>query len=221
MEGPAGDYDISRGVNDAALYSQMNSDNGTSYASQEFPDFGNSRLQSADDFIVPTGGWDIERVEVLSPGNGDPTSTFIVEIFADNAGIPGVLLHSQIGLPFTEINQLFSIPLTSPIQLAEGHYWISVMIDQSFSPYGQWYWQPHAGSQINNEFANQDPDQLLGGTWPVTWGSGSSTIGGRVSYDFCFALYGPPPIPISNWAIYFGIFLIGLFVIFRFRRRLA
>ncbi len=33
----------------------------------------------------------------------------------------------------------------------------------------------------------------------------------------------PPPesVPVSNWAIYFGIFLIGLFVIFRFRRRLA
>jgi len=33
---------------------------------------------------------------------------------------------------------------------------------------------------------------------------------------------GPQPeIPVSDWAIYFGIFLIGLFVIFRFRRRLA
>ncbi len=30
-----------------------------------------------------------------------------------------------------------------------------------------------------------------------------------------------PSVPVSDWAIYFGIFLIGLFVIFRFRRRLA
>jgi len=30
-----------------------------------------------------------------------------------------------------------------------------------------------------------------------------------------------PAVPISDWAIYFGIFLIGLFLIFRFRRRLV
>jgi len=30
-----------------------------------------------------------------------------------------------------------------------------------------------------------------------------------------------PAVPISDWAIYFGIFLIGLFIIFRFRRRLV
>jgi len=29
------------------------------------------------------------------------------------------------------------------------------------------------------------------------------------------------PIPLNNWAIYFGIFLIGLFVIYRFRRKIA
>jgi len=39
--------------------------------------------------------------------------------------------------------------------------------------------------------------------------------------DLAFCLEGTPQIPISNWAIFFGIFLIGLFVIFRFRRRLA
>ena len=47
----------------------------------------------------------------------------------------------------------------------------------------------------------------------------------QIAYDdVTFGSTTPGPteeIPISNWAIYFGIFLIGLFVIFRFRRRLA
>jgi hypothetical protein len=34
--------------------------------------------------------------------------------------------------------------------------------------------------------------------------------------------FGPPPgVPVSNWAIYIGIFLIAAFMVFRFRRRLA
>ncbi len=48
---------------------------------------------------------------------------------------------------------------------------------------------------------------------------------GDSSYDSWVLIkghsFGAPQIPISNWAIYFGILLIGLFVIFRFRRRLA
>ncbi len=38
------------------------------------------------------------------------------------------------------------------------------------------------------------------------------------------APYGPPPpttVPVSNWALVFGIFLIGLFMIVRYKRRLA
>lgn len=31
----------------------------------------------------------------------------------------------------------------------------------------------------------------------------------------------PPPIPLSNWALYFGIFLILVFTAIRFKRRLA
>lgn len=33
--------------------------------------------------------------------------------------------------------------------------------------------------------------------------------------------FGPPPVPLSNWAIYLGILLIAVFMVFRFRRRLA
>jgi hypothetical protein len=95
------------------------------------------------------------------------------------------------------------------------------MIDQSNSSYGQWYWTTHTSPQIGYEFANQDPDQLLGGTWPASWDSGSTTIGGLPSYDFCFALYSAPTVPLSNWPIYAGILLIGAFIVIRYRRKLS
>ncbi len=68
---------------------------------------------------------------------------------------------------------------------------------------------------------------LPAGTYYLFVGSTDFTVGVEGDY-LAVASDGPPTdpwcssqIPVSNWAIYFGIFLIGLFVIFRFRRRLA
>jgi hypothetical protein len=39
------------------------------------------------------------------------------------------------------------------------------------------------------------------------------------NYDLCFAITGTPiasSIPVSNWALYFGIFLMVAFIGFRF-----
>jgi len=46
----------------------------------------------------------------------------------------------------------------------------------------------------------------------------------RFTFDGCAGYIPPPPpasIPISDWALYFGIFLIALFIVLRYRRRLA
>jgi len=44
---------------------------------------------------------------------------------------------------------------------------------------------------------------------------------GKISDDLAFGITANPNIPLSDWAIYFGIFLIVAFSVFRFRRRLA
>ncbi|MCK5776787.1 MAG: hypothetical protein KAH25_11450 [Bacteroidales bacterium] len=204
------------------LYSQM-TPSGNAIASQEFPDFGNSRVQSADDFMVPAGAeWDIVAVETIGmyyngPG---PAPTFIIEIYSDTPGLPNTLLFSQSDLPYTEVGNLFSIDLSTPIHLNTGHYWVSVMAKMEYGNGGQWGWQQHEVPQINHEFANQDPDQLFVGAWPATWGPGSITMGNSASYDFCFSLIGdnPPSVPISNWPIYLSIFLISLFIIFKIKK---
>ena len=36
--------------------------------------------------------------------------------------------------------------------------------------------------------------------------------------DLSFRLEGPPPVPVSNWAVLLGLLLIGIAVWFRYRR---
>lgn len=229
--GPSSSYPATRGASEASLYSQMiPHTNINSVAAQELPDVGFCRLQAADDFIVPGGGgWDISRIEVLgnywnaNPNDG-PANSFIVEIYMDEGGLPSTSpLHTQSGLTFTENAGLFSIPLSSGIHLPTGQYWISVMAEMSFDPNGQWGWAWHAAPQQNLLFANQNPCDLPlnDGVWPTSWAPASNTWPSRANYDVCFAIYGSPAIPISNWAILFGIFLIGAFMLIRYRRSLA
>ena len=216
-------YDSKSTTAGLVLYSQMIPSASGAIASQEFPDFSNSRIQSADDFMVPAGdGWDIITVEAIGTYfNGlGPAPSFIVEIYSDMPGLPNTLLFSQSDLPYTEVGGLFSIDLSTPIHLNTGHYWVSVMAKMEFANGGQWAWQRHEVPQINHEFANQDPNQLLGGAWPATWGPGSITMGNGASYDFCFSLIGDPPpsVPISNWPIYLSLLLISLFIIVRLKK---
>lgn len=205
---------------DVALYDQLGSAQST-MASQEFPDFGDSRLQVADDFIVPSGGWDLIRVDVLGQGiiPPQPDGSFIVEIYTDNGGLPSVApLFMQDNLAVTENAGLYSITLSSQIHLDPGTYWICVMADMSFGTYGQWFWGNYQGTQINQKFALQDPDLLLGGGYPQTWDYGDFTWAGWTAYNACFALYGPdapPAVPIGNWALVLAGILIVVFVVFR------
>ncbi len=40
-------------------------------------------------------------------------------------------------------------------------------------------------------------------------------------FAFCLGGGGIQPVPVSPWTLVFGIFLIGVFMIVRYRRRLA
>ncbi|NQU33866.1 MAG: hypothetical protein HQ521_11565, partial [Bacteroidetes bacterium] len=67
------------------------------------------------------------------------------------------------------------------------------------------------------------------GTCEFTWlnspnGDNKSFMDGRsqqLTEDFAFSLTADPNIPLSDWAVYIGIFLIGGFVVLRFRKRLV
>ena len=202
----------------ALLYSQMTPGAGTAVASQIFPDLSNCFMQGADDFIVPAGGWTIQRVEVIGtygsyPG---PASFFDVFFYADNSGMPGAEQYHGAGLAYTTAGPIFGVTLTTPAVLPEGHYWVSVMPTMSFGVGGQWYWQSQTTPLIGYEFHWQDPCQLAS-VFP-TWTTASVAFPVYNIYDLCFALYGTNAVPISNWALILGAVLIGVFVVIRYRR---
>ena len=231
VEGPARTYgNISGQAN--VLYAQMNPvDTIPVVASQQFTDFSNSVAQIADDFMVPMGKtWDVTAVAAMggyfNAGDG-PADNFTVQIYADNSGVPASTpMFEQTGLSYSETTGRFDIPLTSTIQLNAGHYWISIFAVMDYSQNGQWGWSWNGDAQINDVFADQDPDQVLGGVWPVSWGPSTdyAAWSNRSNYDLSFEIDGTEAaaaVPVSNWAIVLGIFLIAVFMVVRYRRRLA
>lgn len=205
-------------VKGSSLYSQVNPSTDIAIASQKFPDFGDCVLQAADDFVVTGSGWSLNRIEVIGTStNPMPANSFEVYIYANNAGVPGALVYSGTSLAYTEAGGVFNITLSSPANLSAGVYWLSVMPNASFATYGQWFWQPAAAPQQGNLFVWQDPCALIVSSMPTFTPKGPFTT--FVNWDLCFAVYGSTitsSVPISNWALYFGIFLMVAFVGFRF-----
>ena len=220
-----------------ALYSQMNPQPQTySVVSQQFTDKNNKVAQDADDFVVPAGKtWNISSVTVLgnyfnggtgNPPNFGPADSFIIQIFEDNNGLPGATpVFEESALQYSELNGVFTIAPTNPIQLMSGTYWISVVAIMSYNEKGEWGWAWNKDPQAGMEFVNQDPNGALDGNpWPASWAPASTTWPGQVQYDLCFQLDGSEvttSVPVSNWAIVLGVFLIGAFMVVRYRRTLA
>jgi len=231
-EGPAGNYG-SLGASASVLYSQMNPYTGGAHggvvASQQFTDINNDIAQVADDFMVPAGmTWNITDISVFGNYFGDstgPATSFQVQIYSDNAGLPGSIISDQNIAMWSENGGVFAFGLTTPVSLTTGHYWVSVYSVQDYTEDGQWGWSWNADDQINTEVSNMDPNNVLSENWPVTWTNGTVTWPQHSSLDVCFELQGDesttPVIPVSNWAIVLGVFLIGAFMVIRYRRTLA
>lgn len=216
----------------SVLYAQMNPvDTIPVTASQQFTDLSNNIAQTADDFIIPISKvWNITSVATIGDywnGSG-PADSFTVQIFADINGLPAAIpMYEQTGLTYSQASgNRFDIPLSSTIQLNAGHYWISIFAVMSYSTNGQWGMAWNNSPQINYVFADRDPGQVFSGAWPTTWGPSSDYSGwaNRANYDLCFEIDGDESaasVPVSNWAILFGVLLIGTFVVIRYKRSIA
>ena len=171
--------------------------------------------------------WEITDVSVYGNYFGNPAgiaTSFQVQIYSDNAGLPGSIISDQNIAMWSESGNKFGFTLPSSVSLTTGHYWVSVYSVQDYSQAGQWGWSWSDDAQINTEVANQDPNNVLSLNWPVTWTNGTVTWPQHTSLDVCFELQGnesPTPVPVSNWAIVLGVFLIGAFMIVRYKRTLA
>jgi len=140
------------------------------------------------------------------------TETFIIKFYELNTvvpSIPGTEMHS-----FTVTGTITDLGIVTPwavypctiyqidvdfittVTLLDG--WVSVT-RQNPGDGCNFVWMGYGtGNAVSTN-----------GTWQTTNG------------NLMFCLGGTPSIPISNWAIYLGIFLIAAFMVFRFRRRLV
>ncbi len=181
----------------------------------------------ADDFVVPSGGWNVAKFVFYAYQSGSTTTSTIDDVrFIIYDGVPGDVgtnvvwgdastnrLTSTI---WSDIYRGNSIGTTNrPI--------MENTCEVSFNLPAGTYW-----------VAWQSGGTLFSGPWapPITI-AGQNTTGNGMQYysyawnpildtgyaqGFPFMIYGPESVPVSNWAIVFGVLLIGLFVVVRIRK---
>lgn len=123
---------------------------GTTASSRFEPLFSNYDSQAADDFENASGApWEITSVFIhgtYEGGTGSSTATsLLIQIYADNAGLPGTLLHNQT-VPSGQITGLasgaFTVNLSPSLIVGPGRYWLAA---QAYKPDflstgRQWAW---------------------------------------------------------------------------------
>ena len=201
------------------LYSQIDL-GGIGISSQDFEaSFDTFDTQGVDDFVVPTGdGWDIGSIMVFGGNDNVPFDLVNVEFFADAGGIPSATATSSFMAIAATDDGNGNLTIQLPLHLAPGHYWMSVQAANPFSTHGQWFWQPVV--TVNNTISHwRNPGDGFG-TGFTTW-TPEDIAFGPPAEDLAFVLYeAPAPIPVSNWAIFLGVFLIAAFMVIRYRRRM-
>jgi len=145
---------------------------------------------AADDFVVPAGQvWNISEVDVIGESSEPPAppESFHVFFYAGNSTLPGSLVATRLGNPFSGFG-FFVITLTSPVTLTPGAYWISVQALENSSSSGYWFWD-NRSLVSNSGAAWQNP----GGGWMsgcLTWGRKTSCLPTQNGPDQLFRLIG-------------------------------
>lgn len=199
------------------LYSQLDNPSGT-LTSQEFEAaLSTFDAMTADDFLVTGGAWTID--ELFVPGSSPIAANggaVDVAFYFDAAGLPGALHTALANQPFTENGTGdLTVMLSSPVVLAPGTWWLSVVVDMDFNSGSQWFWESRT-VQTGSAAAWQNPSDGFG-TGCTSWTSKPSCAGlTQGTPDQVFEIRGRIPEPTT-------VALLGLGIAgFSFaRRRLA
>ena len=156
------------------LWDQTASTPGQDVKGQSSQDFGPTKDtyddEAADDIEVPAGMvWFVE--EITSYGFyvlGGPVQAVNVNIFADNAGLPGALQCAYTGLtPIDDGFGSLTIALPTACMLEAGTWWVSTQAVLDDNSNGQWLWMLQM-DQIGNPGVWQNPPDGFG-TGCTTW----------------------------------------------------
>ncbi|MDY0101723.1 MAG: carboxypeptidase regulatory-like domain-containing protein [Lentimicrobium sp.] len=187
--------------NGQALYDQLGPLGVHYMNSQLFTNTGDANLTciAADDFIVPEGEtWGVRYIDVLGAYfmySGTSIDILNISIYENDNNLPGDELFSFLNYSnFSErlIDEEYNIykyeiMLPETIDIASGHYWISVQVVSDNNVTGQWGWFNQSGPTIENEFVWKNP--LDGsGLGYTDWTPASMQI--WMDFNLSFALYG-------------------------------
>ena len=203
----------------AILWDQLlSATNTNAYVDQDFTDIPTYSSYLADDFVVPTGGWQISAIFV--PGNGWNGFATILnatmlhfEIYADAAGLPAgypggaapvwSLAAAPTDAQFTITAGSGGLPsnvlVTPTVQptLTPGTYWLLFYPTMTFSPAGQYGRQvadTTSGAAV--QFINPGGAFGYGTAWQA------ATIVGLAEHDLAFRIEGVAlPVELQTLAI--------------------
>ncbi|MFO7613366.1 MAG: hypothetical protein R6W71_01865 [Bacteroidales bacterium] len=184
----------------------------------------------ADEFTVPPGGWDIIGFGFFAYQTGSTTtSTFTAVQIMIFDGPPGAVGTNTLfgdnntnrltSSEFTNIYRVLDNAMSNTdrpifrndcmfnLQLPQGTYWVAW---QAAGTLSSGPWVPPISVLGQTTTGN---GQQFTGSWAIAIDTGTITAQGLP-----FFIYGPDPVPVTNWALFIGIGLILVFAMMRFRR---
>ncbi len=187
------------------LYNQNDNPGTSSTGSQNFEvSFDSFDDQTADDFVVPAGGWAIDNVTVTGVyfnGTG-PAPTVHVYFYANSGTLPGAAVAGcdYPAVVPVDTTGSFSITLAPACTLAPGTYWVSVQANLDFGVGGQWGWTNRTVG-AGSPGAWQNPGGGFGAGC-LTWGVRSTCVVGDTSPDQMFSLSGVvTPVELTGFGV--------------------
>ena len=130
-----------------------------------------STFRSAEDFVVDPDGFTLETITIDTNQQGIPNEATIL-IRADVGGVPGEVLHTITGAPDDSevVGSAFGDPiyhltfeLDTPIELAEGTYWLDPKMSTATSGEVVWWAVADYDSSSHGAAIQQSTDN--GTTW--------------------------------------------------------
>ena len=176
---------------DPELFSTLAFVGSSSVPSIEYSDI-NTLTEAADDFVVPSGeAWEVGGVKVYGTfSNGvNGFEGAIVHIRADDNGKPGAILKSDT---VTSINaffgQNFFIPVTPPVTLNPGRYWVNMYAKWPINPDSSVYAWATSTANYGEPFHWRDPDMVF--DTATMWTPGNQVVIGGGQHDLLFRISG-------------------------------
>ncbi|MDX6616078.1 MAG: hypothetical protein QOD60_1169 [Solirubrobacterales bacterium] len=177
----------------AVLYDQSATVDSSEAVSSRENGSASSISQAADDFTVPAGlPWSVTSIEV--PGGRVSGDTMSVFVYLDAGGFPGPQVFSQAGIPIpvTAVAPLTEAFPVSGLNLAPGHYWLSLQVHGV----GVWDWYPVTpvrGLQAVYRTSGTSSPGPCFGNWGRLSVPNCGLAGHEADHDLGFTLLGSVP----------------------------